>query len=91
MKCAKVIVPFFSMTLLVVSDYVLILAYKKTDSWFWQAKLIFALYQFLFGMALISLWRTWFANPGHIKKDSVYSMEKLSPLVREIYASVIQY
>jgi len=42
-------------------------------------------------LALLSLVATWFANPGYIKKDSVYSMEKMTPLVREIYSSVVQY
>ena len=91
MKCAKVIVPFFTMSLFLLSEFVLVMAYVKTGTWNTQAMIIIALYTGFVGMALLSLLATWFANPGYIKKDSVYSIEKMTPLVREIYSSVVQY
>ena len=91
MKCAKVIVPLFTMALLLLSEFVLVMAYIKTGTWNLQAKIIIFVYTLFVFMALTSLLTTWFANPGYIKKDSVYSMEKMTPLVREIYSSVIQY
>jgi hypothetical protein len=97
MSFSKFIVPLFSTIVLLLSDFALYICFTKTEHWGktepWgqTAMIIMAVYNFFLIMALWSLFATWCGDPGYIKRGSVYNIDNMSALMREIYTKIVLY
>ena len=88
-KLTSVVVPLFVVIVLVLYDYCLILMLARMDELSFWSVFCILLHFSLIVMALWSLLATWLQDPGYIPPHTVYSMDKMSPLMQALYSGVV--